>query len=161
MSRKVYLDMTELKRCTSMWMKDTEVIPAGITIYSMPMKHKNEEYERFTKEYDIHFIFEDEVPVIDFYTIPRVDIFATDSKDGYIGTVGQMTDLESHAPICYIDKERKCYLITENGTEFLKLAPSWRENLTSYEEIELYASKEDAIQKKEFLIIEEIEGEAE
>ena len=154
-SKKVYLDAIEAG-CTSVWMKDTEIIQAGTTVYSMSVKHKNEEYERFAKEYDIHFIFEDNIPVIDFYTIPRVDIFATDSNGGYVGTVGKTTDLESDAPICYIDKNKSCYLITEKGTEFLKSVSSWRENLITYEEIEFYNSKEDAMQEKAFLKLEEI-----
>lgn len=30
-------------------------------------------------------------------------------------------DFESDAPICYIDVQRKCYLIAQNGREFLKM----------------------------------------
>lgn len=158
MKRKKYLDATEAG-CTGVWLKDTEIIPAGTTVYSMSVKHKNEEYERFAKEYDIHFIFEDNIPVINFYTIPRVDIFAMDSKGGYIGTVGKLTDLESDAPICYIAKDKECYIITENGAKFLELASKWQENLTAYDGIDFYASKEAAMQENAFLKPEEMKGE--
>ena len=39
---------------------------------------------------------------VDFYAVPRVDIMAVDSRGGYIGTVGGLTDIESEFPICYI-----------------------------------------------------------
>ena len=115
--RKMYLDETETHECTSLFMRDVEIIHAGTTVYSMPVKEKNSEYEKFGNEYDIHFIFDDDIPHIDFYTIPQVDIMATDSLGGFIGTVGQISDLESDAPICYIDKERNCYLVAENAKD--------------------------------------------
>ena len=55
--RTLYLDVTEIEGCTSIWMKDTEIIPAGTTIYTMSVKDKSEEYDRFAKDYDINFIF--------------------------------------------------------------------------------------------------------
>ena len=155
---KIYIDATE-QGCTSVWMKDTEIIPAGTTVYSMPVKHKNEEYERFAKEYDIHFIFNDNIPVIDFYTIPRVDIFATDSAGGYIGTIGKMTDFESDASICYINKEKNCYLICKEGKNFLQVVSFWKEVLEPYEEIIFYASKMDAISKNKFIDLSEYREE--
>ena len=154
--KKLYLDMTKMGDCTSIWVKDTEIIPAGTTIYSMSVKQKNEEYERFAKEYDIHFIFEDNMPVIDFYTIPRVDIFATDSNGGYLGTIGNMTDLESDAPICYIDEERRCYLIAKSAKEFLEKVSKWKINLKNCEEVQFYASKEAAMEENEFSNYEEM-----
>lgn len=150
MPRKLYLDVTE-QGCTSVWMKDTEIIPAGTTVYSMSVKHKNEEYERFAKEYDIHFIFNDNIPVIDFYTIPRVDIFAIDSAGGYIGTIGGMTGLEGDAAICYIDMKRKCYLIAENSTEFLQNVSNWNNRLMPYEKIKFYISKTEAEKENIFI----------
>ncbi len=159
--KKVYLDMTEMKSCTSVWMKDAEIIPAGATVYSMPSKHKNEEYERFAREYDIHFIFDDNIPVIDFYTIPRVDIFATDSEGGYMGTVGQMTDLEGDAPICYIDRKRKCYLICKSGKDFLQKASSWKISMELYTEVEFYPSKAEAMNDNDFLDLSESENKSE
>lgn len=155
--KKAYLDMTELKSCTSIWMKDTEIIQAGTTVYSMSSKHKNEEYERFAREYDIHFIFDDNIPVIDFYTIPRVDIFAVDSEGGCIGTVGEMTDLEGNAPICYIDSDRKCYLLCNSGKKFLQNASSWKALQESYKIVEVYLSKEEAMKNNNFLDLSELE----
>ena len=134
-------------------MKDVEIVRAGTTVYSMPIRHKNAEYERFAKEYDIHFVFDDNIPAVDFYTIPQVDILATDSNGGYIGTIGQMSDLESNAPIGYIDKDRQCYLISKNGKEFMEKVSSWKYALEPYDEIKFYSSKAEAMKENEFLIL--------
>jgi hypothetical protein len=104
--------------------KDAEVIPVGTTIYSM--SNKNSKYKRFANEYDIHFIFDDNIPEVDFYTIPMMDIFATDDCGGYTGSLGHVTDLEKNIPICYIDKNRNCYLIADNGKDFLENAQNWK-----------------------------------
>ena len=105
---KVYVDVTELDKCVCIAVKDKEVIKAGNTVYSMS---SNENYQQYADNYDIHFILDDDIPELSFYTVPQVDVFATDSEDGLIGTVGSMTDLESDSPICYINKNKKCFLL--------------------------------------------------
>ena len=149
--RKVYLDRTIITECTSVWLKDAEVIWAGATIYSMPVKHKNQEYQRFADEYDIHFIFDDNIPALDFYTVPLVEIFAVDSNGGYLGSVGEGIDLDGNAPICYIDKEHNCYLIVNKSKDFLNHVANWKACLTPYKEVEFFSSKEEAMKKYEFL----------
>lgn len=149
--KKVYLDQTSSSMCVSIYMKDTEIIPAGATISSMSVKHKNSEYERYAEEYDIHFIFDDAIPVLDFYTIPQVDIFATDSRGGYIGSLGEMVDLDGKAPICYIDGKKHCYRIAENARTFFENAKNWYQLLTPCDNVELYASQAEAAGKYEFL----------
>lgn len=149
--KKLYLDETQAHECMSLFIKDAEIIHAGTTIYSMSVKEKNEEYERYADEYDIHFIFDDDIPHIDFYTVPQVDIMATDSQGGFIGTIGQMTDFESDAQICYIDNDRKCFLIAENAKDFLKCAPMWKSSLKEYNGVTFYNSKSDAEKAVEFI----------
>ena len=150
--QKIYLDMTEHTDCIGIYKKDTKVIPAGTTIYTMPSKDKNAEYQKLADEYDIHFIFN--LPDIDFYTIPRIDIMAADSHGGYIGTIGETCDLESDAPICYIDKNKTCHLIAENGKTFLKTVHSWKTQLKPCEGIEFFPSKEEAKKRHDFLDID-------
>ena len=157
--RKVYLDTIQGELCISVFVNDAEVIFAGAAVNAMSVKHKNSEYQRFADEYDIHFIFEDEVPKIDFYTIPMVDIFATDSAGGFIGSIGKMTDLQGDVPICYIDANRACYRIAENGEEFLSKVSHWKEELTPYADIEFWESLEAAREKYEFLDRGKIEQE--
>jgi hypothetical protein len=151
--RKVYLDTTQSSMCISVYVKDAEVVLAGTTINSVSVreKKKNSEYQRFADEYDIHFIFDDNVPKLDFYTIPMVDIFATDSEGGYIGSLGQVTDLQENILICYIDKDKKCYLIADNGNDFIANASNWKSNMTEYTDIEFFNSLSTAQEKYEFL----------
>lgn len=101
----------------------------------------------------------DNVPKVDFYTVPMVDIFAVDSAGGYIGSVGQPTDLEADIPICYIDIEKRCYLIAGNGKELLNKVHQWKEQLTPYTNIEFFESFEMAQEKHEFLDRVELEQE--
>lgn len=155
--RKVYLDQTETTMCMSVFVRDVEVIMAGTTISSMSVKHKNKEYQRYADEYDIHFIFDDNIPTLDFYTIPQVDIFATDSNGGYLTSLGQIVDLEGKAPICYIDQNHNCFLIADNGKEFLENVGRWKILLKPCADVEFYASKEEAKKKYEFLDREAME----
>ena len=156
MMKKVYIDQTS-NTCTAVFVRDAQVISAGATIYSMPVKDKNSEYQRYAEEYDIHFIFDDHVPQLDFYTIPQVDIFATDSAGGYIGSLGQSTDLSSDAPICYIDRNRRCFRIAQNGREFISHAADWKTRLTPCTDVEFYASLSNARETHEFLDLTDLE----
>ena len=117
--RKVYLDRTELTGAIFVNSKDTEVILAGTSIYSMSVYHKNEEYQKYADDYDIHFIFDDDISHLEFYTVPYVDVMAKDSQGGFIGTVGQQCDLKRDAPICYINRHLECLIISENEGDFL------------------------------------------
>ncbi|WP_019155230.1 hypothetical protein [Robertmurraya massiliosenegalensis] len=139
--RKVYLDRTELTGAINVNLPDTEVIPAGTTIYPMSVYHKNEEYQKYANNYDIQFIFDNDIPHLEFYTVPYVDIIARDGKGGFIGTVGQQCDLKCAAPICYINRHLECWIISENGEDFLKNIGSWQDNLKPYGKITVYRSK--------------------
>lgn len=153
--KTVYLDRTaNTQVIVILSEKDYTLLNAGTTIYSMPVREKNDEYRRYGEEYDIHFIFDDNVPVIPFYTVPQVDIFAVDGSGGYIGTVGETTDLKSGDPICYIDRNHRCYLIAETGKDFLACVGKWKEKLRPYEALEFFATMEEAKEKHEFLDID-------
>jgi len=149
--RKVYLDRTELTGAINVNLYDTEVIPAGTTIYPMSVNDKNEEYQKYANDYDIQFIFDDDIPHLKFYTVPYVDIMAKDSKGGFFGTVGQQCNLESDAPICYINKDLECLIISENGEDFLRNIGTWQDNLKPYDKITVYRSKAEAEMELEFI----------
>ncbi|MBP2243191.1 hypothetical protein J2Z40_003779 [Cytobacillus eiseniae] len=149
--RKVYLDRTEFPGAVIVFLEDTEIIQAGTTIYSMSVYERNEEYQKYADDYDIQFIFDDDIPHLEFYTVPYVDIMAKDSKGGFIGTVGQQCDLESDAPICYINKDLECLIISENGEGFLSNIESWQDNLKPYDKITFYRSKAEAEMELEFI----------
>ena len=154
--RNIYLDRTEFTGAISVSSKDTEIISAGTTIYSMSVGDRNEEYQRYANDYDIQFIFDDYIPHLEFYTVPQVDIMAKDSRGGFIGTIGQSCDLESNAPICYINKDLECFIISESGTDFLSNIESWQNNLKPYDKITFYPSKAEAEMELEFIDLTEI-----
>jgi len=157
--RKVYLDTKQVGMCISVYLNDAEVVPAGTSVNAMSVKHKNSEYQKFAEKYDVYFIFADDVPKVDFYTVPMVDIFAIDSAGGYVGSIGQLTDLEADIPICYIDAEKRCYLIAANGNDFLSKVGKWKADLMPYNGIEFFDSLEMAQKKFEFLDRTQIEQE--
>lgn len=122
----------------------------------MSVGDRNEEYQRYANDYDIQFIFDDYIPHLEFYTVPQVDIMAKDSRGGFIGTIGQSCDLESNAPICYINKDLECFIIAENGADFLSNIESWQNNLKPYNKIIFYRSKVEAEMKLEFIDLSDI-----
>lgn len=148
--KKVYVDMTENKNCVSIFLKNTDVIQTGTTIYSMPVTDNNTEYQKIADEHDVHFIFDDNIPRIDFYTIPFLDIMAIDSDGGYICTVGEISDLDSNAPICYIDRCKKAFFIADNFKIFLDKIANWKSELQPYDKIQFFPSKEEARKIYEF-----------
>ena len=149
--KELFFDAEKNTSAIGFVQKDVKVLQAGTTVYSMPVEEKNEEYQRFADEYDIHFIFDDVPVMVDFYAVPRIDIFATDRYGGYIGTVGGLTDSESNFPICYIDKERNVFQLACNFTDFLEKCPTWKEALKPCNSVELFSSKADAMNAHEFV----------
>ena len=153
--RKIYLGRTEFTG--AVFLEDAEIITASTTIYSMNVNDRNDEYQRYANDYDIQFIFDDCIPPhLEFYTVPQVDIMAKDSRGGFIGTVGQPCDLESDATICYINKDLECFIISENGADFLSNIESWQNNLKPYDKITFYPSKAEAEMELEFIDLTEI-----
>ena len=148
---KVYLDVTELEKSLCVFVEDKEVISAGTTVYHMSLSEKNENYQQYADDYDIHFIFDDNIPKLSFYTVPQVDVFATDSEGGLIGTIGSTTDLEGDSPICYINKNKKCFLIANDFKNFLERTDNWKNNLEQYNEIMFYGSKLEAEKELKFI----------
>lgn len=154
--KKLYFDETENNKCIGIFMTDVEIISAGTTIYAMPITDKNYQYQEIAHHYDIHFIFEDNIPMIPFYTVPQIDIMATDSNGGFIGTLGHLSDLSSQSPICYIDINRQCYLIAPNGPAFLQNLSHWKNNLVPYNDVLFYDSKASAQKALDFITLQDI-----
>lgn len=146
----MYLDMTD-NSCTSVFIKNTRIIPTGTTIYAMPVKDKCDAYDFLADKYNIHFIFDDNIPTIDFYAIPRIDIMATDGAGGFLGTLGEISDLNGQAPICYIDNDKNCYVIASDFRDLLNHPDNWRKHAVPCKEITLFSSKEEAMKKHEFV----------
>lgn len=147
--KKVYLDQTRLDGCVGVFIRDAEVIPAGTTLCAMSPKYRNGEYRRYAGEYDMHFLFTDALPEVDFYTVPQVDIFAADSRGGFLGALGGSFDRESR--ICYIDRERNCFLSSRNGGELLKDPKDWWATLSPCDCVAFFRFPEEARAEYEFL----------
>lgn len=72
-----YMDMTKAEGCFGVIPENGEtIILTGVSMCSMPLSVKRKEgkaYADFARKYGIAFIFDDGIPEIDFYTIPRID----------------------------------------------------------------------------------------
>lgn len=144
-----YLDMTKAEGCFGVIPENGEtIVLTGVSVNSMPLSVKRKEgeaYEDFARKYGIYFIFDDCIPEIDFYSVPTIEVAATDNNGGFIASVGEPFSLRDPVPLVYISADRKAYLITEDSRKLLSIASKWKESLTPYNAITLYASKEDAL----------------
>ncbi|MFD2630016.1 hypothetical protein [Oceanobacillus kapialis] len=154
--RKIYLDRTAFSGAIVVDLEDTEIISAGTTINSMGVHDRNEEYQKHANDYDIQIIFDDDIPHLEFFTVPHVNIMAKDSNGGFIGTVYQQCDSESDAPICYINRDLECFIIFENVEDFLSNIGTWQDNMKPYDEITVYRSKAEAETELEFIDLSDI-----
>ena len=142
---KVYLDRTEIPGNTAFIFRDAEPMDVGATVYAMSVREKNDEYRRYAEEFDMRFIFTDEIPEIRFFTVPQVDIFAVDSEGGCLGSVGSFFDSEN--PVCYIDLQGNCYHVSESAEALFANPLDWKKRMQPCKEIEIFRSKELAKQK--------------
>lgn len=147
--KKIYYDAAEEHDCIGIISEDadTEIVLAGTFVYSMPVKTKNAEHQRYADEYDIHFIFEDNIPALDFFTVPYIRIFATDSCGGYLG---ELCCGNGEEPVCYIDRAKNCFRVAENLQKFCDNPSQWKNRLTPCGDIVIYPSKAEAEKELEF-----------
>lgn len=157
--KKLYVDMSEIKGGFGIAEEDdTEILMSGVIIESMPIEERDENkkfYRKYKEEYDIRFIFDDDIPNISFFTIPEFYIIASDSDGGYIGGIGSGFDLWNSNPIYYISSELKCYLINKSSKKFMKSPRGWRSSLMPCDKITIYKSKAEAEKYVNFLDINE------
>lgn len=154
--RKLYQDRTAFSGGIVVNLEDTEIISAGTTIHSMGVHNRNEEYQTYANDYDIQFIFDDDIPHLEFFTVPHVEIMAKDSKGGFVGLVYQQGVSENNAPICYINMDLECFIISENIEDFLSKIGTWQDNMKPYDKITIYRSKAEAETELEFIDLSDI-----
>ena len=151
-----YIDLTKTEGCIGLLAENREtIVLTGVSVNSMPLSVKEREgelYADFAAKYGIHFIFDDDIPEIDFYSVPRLDIGARDNDGGFIASVSESFSLSDPICLVYISADRKCYLLTKDATEFLSIVSDWKGRLTPFEEVTLYPSKDDA--RKNYQIID-------
>lgn len=124
----------------------------GVTLHSMYFspRYLNSEQETIdTLARDHHiFLHLDPQTVFDFYTVPHVEVFASDGEGGYLVSQGNGFSFDSEDPIYYISKEKRCYLVAKSGTNLLGKKTLWKHSLIPADKtIEIFATQEDAEKK--------------
>ena len=114
--------------------KQVNIDFTGKTILSMPAKDKSEKvFEILANKYDVHFIFNDNIPQIKFYPVPELVIFATDSLNGYFCSTNPNVNIsEENSPIYYIDEKLNYYYLASSLQAFLNIivfCTEWKEKL--------------------------------
>ena len=125
--------------------RENEVVYVGTTIHIEDAKLRNHPLaKQYAEECDFHFFFDgDELP--ELYTVPRTEIGGYDSQGGlFVGS--DDFDLRD-GRLYYIDREKNCFLITENTGEFLEMGRNWREKMVPTDAIEVFADRAEAEQK--------------
>lgn len=153
-----YIDLTKTEGCIGILPENGEsIVLTGVSVCSMPLSVKQKEgrlYADFAQKYGIQFLFDDDIPSIDFYTVPRLDIAATDCKGGFIASVGDPFDLSQSVTLVYISPDKNCYLITNDSTEFLAIVHDWRSRLSPFRKVEIFDSKDQAKEKYDIIDFE-------
>ena len=148
--------MTNVNACIGILPDPGEtVVFTGVSVYSMPLsikRREGEQYADFARKFGIRFIFDDEKPVIDFYTVPWIEIGAADGSGGFFASVNGPFSLRDAVPLVYISPNRECFLLTEDSRQFLNMAPDWSTRLTPWDGIQIYPTKAQA--KAEYGIVD-------
>lgn len=142
-----YFDLSKLGGCVGI-LADSgdQVVYAGTRIHTEPGKYRHMELARkLETENDFHFWF-DEGPDLPVYTVPKTEIGGYDSEGGLFAGSMEFTLGESK-PLYYIDRQRRCYLITNDSSAFLSMGKAWREALVPTDAIEVFDSYEQACEQ--------------
>lgn len=154
--RTIYYDMNDITAgAIGVFMRDTKVLPAGVTISSESAAARQDAtvmraFAQFARK-DVHFIFRDEEPEIDFYAVPRLDVFARTSE-GLLATLGESSDPEGGAPIVLIDREMNVRRAARNMMDLLT-STNWKDGVGEERDVKLYSSREAAEAELEFIQI--------
>lgn len=161
LQKQQYYDCDSRFECSSFLANGRSVMPAGTTIYSMPIKSRKDEYCQIRQECDIAFVFDDMIIEPAFYSVPRFDIMAIDSKGGYLGMLGNICDLEDGRPVYYIDAQWNTYQVAKDGHDFIQNMKEWKENLVPTDDMSLFTTKNDAKQVFSFVEVTSFQEESE
>lgn len=150
--KTVYYDMSDITAgAVGVFLRDARVMPAGTTLCAAPVQEKQESaYAEFAQK-DVHFIFTDDMPEIDFYAVPRVDVFAR-TTDGLLACLGESADVDSPAPIVLIDAQRNVRRAAKNLMDMLT-SSNWKDGICEETGVKLYPSREAAMAEVEFIDI--------
>lgn len=138
-----YFDLTRLKGATGLILNPGhQAVFTGTRLHTEPEGYRGcEPAQVLQRENDLHFWF-GEAPRIDVYTVPETELGGYDSRGGWFAGCPDFT-LEGE-PLYYIDRDRKCWRITEDSREFRAMGHRWRQRMVPAEEIRVFASAEEA-----------------
>ncbi len=138
-----YFDTTQLKCAVGFWAGDGhQIVYTGTEIHREPEKYR-EFGKKFTLTTGLHFWFADEGPAENFYTVPKMELVAYDSRGGYLAQLDETW--------VYIDAEKACYQLPKN-TQLLSMSENWRKHLQPLEGIRIFSSRSEA--EMEFQILD-------
>lgn len=142
-----YFDLSKLRGCVGILADPGDrVVLTGTAVHSEPEKYRDTDLARKLKaENDLRFWF-GAAPAAPFYTVPRTELGGFDSRGGFFAGCPDFS-LRGEGCIYYIDRDRRCWKITENAGDVLSMGKAWREGMTPCEEIELFDSFEGARQR--------------
>lgn len=150
--RTVYYDMNDIGvGAVGVFLRDAKVMPAGVTVTAAPVRERGEAAYAEYAQKDVHFIFSDDVPAIDFYPLPRLDVFAR-TADGLLATLGESSDVDGEAPIVLIDSEKRVYRAAKHMMDLLT-SSNWKDGICSETGVKLYADRAAAEAENEFVDI--------
>lgn len=159
---KRYIDAVQCKGFFGIVMDETdddgkpiEIIFAGTIVDSTPAHERNEEYQKL-EEKGVWVIYDDNIPLIDFYTVPVIHIFAEDRHGGYWGIVKADNDTE---PIAYIDRNKDTFKAASCMEEFLfpiETIVERSKNLKPMPGIAFFHSVQEAKEHYKFLEIKDL-----
>ena len=107
-------------------------------------------YAQFAEK-DVHFFFCDDMPEIDFYAAPRLDVFAR-TTDGLLATLGESSDAEGEAPIVLIDREKRASRAAKTMMDLLT-STNWKDGICEEHEVRIFPDRTAAEAELEFIEI--------
>ena len=154
--RTVYYDMNDITTgAVGVFMSDAKVLLAGVTVSAEPAAARQDAnvmcaYAQFAEK-DVHFFFRDDLPEIDFYAAPRLDVFAR-TTDGLLATLGESSDAEGEAPIVLIDREKRVHRAAKTMMDLLT-STNWKDGVCEEHEVRIFPDRAAAEAELEFIEI--------
>ena len=144
---KYYIDLTTSDGPMAILFtnRENEAAYVGTTVLTEAAELRDHPLaKRYAEECDFRFFFRgDDLP--ELYTVPKTEIGGYDSHGGlFAGRDG--FDLRD-GTLYYIDRDRKCYLITKNSSKLLEMGMNWRKTMVPTDDIEVFADRAEAERK--------------
>lgn len=144
---KYYIDLTKEEGCVGILFthRENEAVYVGTMVHTEDTKLRDHPLvKQYAEECDFHFFFDgDDLPKL--YTVPQTEIGGFDSRGGLLA--GGSSFSFGEKPLYYIDREKQCFLITENSGKLLEMGLTWREKMIPTDAIQVFANRAEADQK--------------